>query len=114
MEKFKEHDVVNTIIGMGTIVHVYPDSVAYVVEIQNETYTLEQIEILNIMNEELKQGDRVELLSTDDAHGIPIGSQGRVISVSELQGLKIYGMMWDNGRTLNLVEGGDTWKKLPA
>ena len=115
MEKRYLHEVVRTPNGVGTIVHIYPDATAYVVELpDNKVETFKPDELTSTVNERLETGNRVELLSTDDAHGIPVGTKGTVISKSEVGGLMIYGMMWDNGRTLNLVEGGDNWMKLPA
>lgn len=66
------------------------------------------------MNESLSQGDRVELLSMpNDPDPIDVGTKGIVTDNGvELQGQKIWGVRWDNGRSLNLLEGEDSWKKL--
>jgi len=65
------------------------------------------------MNEPLSPSDRVELLSMpNDPYPIPVGTKGIVTDVFELSGEKIYGVKWDNGRTLNLCENEDGWKKL--
>lgn len=64
------------------------------------------------MNEPLQKGDRVELLAMpNDPSPVPIGTRGTVTSVSNFQGVT-YGMKWDNGSTLNLLDVVDSWKKL--
>lgn len=64
------------------------------------------------MNEPLQKGDRVQLLAMpNDPSPVPLGTRGTVKSVSNFQGI-IYGMNWDNGSTLNLLDGVDSWRKL--
>lgn len=65
------------------------------------------------MNEPLQAFDRVELISSNDPDPVPVGTKGIVQKDGEeFQGQKIYSVRWDNGRTLNLLEGEDDWKKL--
>jgi len=64
------------------------------------------------MNEALQPLDRVELIAMpNELDPIPIGTKGTVLSVSNFQGI-VYKMKWDDGRTLSLLEGIDSWKKL--
>lgn len=64
------------------------------------------------MNEPLQQGDRVELLAMpNDPLPVPIGTRGTVTSILNFEGIT-YGMKWDNGSTVNLLDVVDSWKKL--
>ena len=65
------------------------------------------------MNEPLQVFDRVELISSNDPDPVLVGTKGIVQKDGvEVQGQKIYSVRWDNGRTLNLLEGEDEWKRL--
>lgn len=66
------------------------------------------------MNEPLKAFDRIELVAMpNEPDPVPVGTKGIVQDNGvEVQGQKIYSVRWDNGRTLNLLEGEDEWKKL--
>lgn len=64
------------------------------------------------MNEPLQVFDRVELLSMpNDPDSIPVGTKGTVQEKCNFNGI-VYKMKWDDGRTLSLIEGVDSWKKL--
>ena len=64
------------------------------------------------MDEPLSPSDRVKMVSSTDPDPIPVGTKGIVQNSVEFQGLMIYGVKWDNGRTLNLCEGEDEWEKV--
>jgi hypothetical protein len=56
-------------------------------------------------------GQRVELISMDDAHApVPAGTLGTVSHVDDAGTLH---MAWDNGRTLGLIPGLDEFKAIP-
>ncbi len=66
-----------------------------------------------MMNEPLQAYDRVELLAMpNDPDPIPVGTKGIVANAVNVQGQMIYDVKWDNGRTLNLLEGEDEWRKV--
>jgi len=55
-------------------------------------------------------GTRLELtLMGDDPQPIPPGSRGTVESVNSFGDIE---MQWDNGRTLSLIPGEDSFRKL--
>ena len=55
-------------------------------------------------------GTRLVLLSMDDPYApVPSGTKGTVVHVDDAA--KIH-MKWDNGRTLALVRGEDSFRKL--
>ena len=64
------------------------------------------------MNFNELQGKRIKLLSMpNDPDPIPIGSEGVVEMVGhEFQGSTQLFVKWDNGRSLMLLGGGDTFK----
>lgn len=64
------------------------------------------------MNEPLQAFDRVELLSMhNDPDPVPVGTKGIVQEKCNFNGI-VYKIKWDDGRTLSLIEGIDSWKKL--
>lgn len=65
------------------------------------------------MNEPLQKGDRVKLhYMSNDPNPIEVGTEGECTGVSHTPVEKCYCMLWDNGRTLSLLEGTDTWEKI--
>jgi hypothetical protein len=53
-------------------------------------------------------GTRIELISMDDPHApIEPGTQGTIEFIDDAGGLH---MKWDNGRTLGIVPGEDSFK----
>lgn len=55
-------------------------------------------------------GTRLELISMDDPYTpVPSGTRGTVQYVDDMGQI---GMKWDNGRTLSLVPGEDSFRKL--
>lgn len=55
-------------------------------------------------------GTRIELISMDDPYApVEPGMRGTVAYVDDIGQL---GMKWDNGRSLSLVPGEDTFRKL--
>lgn len=74
------------------------------------------------LNPELTPGDRIILLHMEDPYGkVPMGTKGTVLKVVKLPfGLGTqYQITWDNGSSLDLIPGEDSWilnkeKKLPV
>lgn len=54
-------------------------------------------------------GTRLELISMDDPQPIPPGSRGTVDHVDDIGTIH---MRWDSGRSLGLVPGEDSFRKL--
>ncbi|MGX7092399.1 MULTISPECIES: DUF4314 domain-containing protein [Aerococcaceae] len=54
-------------------------------------------------------GTRIELLKMDDDQAPPIGTQGIVLAVDDLGSLLV---AWDNGSSLNVLDGIDVVRKL--
>ena len=54
-------------------------------------------------------GTRLELISMDDPQPIPPGSRGTVDHVDDMGTIH---MRWDSGRSLGLVPGEDSFRKL--
>lgn len=74
------------------------------------------------LNPELESGDRIILLHMEDPYGkVPMGTKGTVVKRVNLPfGLgSQYQVKWDNGSSLDLIPGEDSWildkdKKLPV
>ncbi len=57
-------------------------------------------------------GTRIELVQMgDDPHPIPPGTRGTVTFVDDMGQI---GMRWDNGQSLSLIPGTDSFRKLRA
>lgn len=57
-------------------------------------------------------GTRIELIFMDDPHApVPSGTRGTVVHVDDASTIH---MKWDNGRTLGVVPGEDSFRKLTA
>lgn len=54
-------------------------------------------------------GTRLELISMDDPQAIPPGSRGTVDHVDDMGTIH---MRWDSGRSLGIVPGEDSFRKL--
>ena len=54
-------------------------------------------------------GTRLELINMEDAQAVPSGTKGRVVCVDDMGTIH---MKWDNGRTLGLIPGVDSFKKI--
>ena len=54
-------------------------------------------------------GTRLELISMDDPQAIPPGSRGTVDHVDDMGTIH---MRWDSGRSLGLIPGEDSFRKL--
>ena len=63
-----------------------------------------------MINPKLKVGDRVQILHMEDEWGdVPPGSTGTVTRVSDMFDEVIYGVEWDNGKSLNILSSTDVW-----
>lgn len=57
-------------------------------------------------------GTRIELLCMRDSYApVPPGTKGTVLRVDDIGTIH---MNWDNGRTLGIVPGEDSFRKLPT
>ena len=54
-------------------------------------------------------GTRLVLNHMDDPQAVPAGTRGSVAYVDDIGSI---GMVWDNGRSLSLVPGEDSFRKL--
>lgn len=54
-------------------------------------------------------GSRVKLLKMDDVQAPPIGTKGTVVGVDDIGSILV---SWDNGSSLNVVDGVDKIKKI--
>lgn len=54
-------------------------------------------------------GSRVKLLKMDDVQAPPIGTKGTVVGVDDIGSILV---SWDNGSSLNVVDGVDKVKKI--
>ena len=62
------------------------------------------------MKDNYPPGTRIRLLSMDDPYApIPSGTKGTVVHVDDAAQIH---MKWDNGRTLAIVPGEDSFRKL--
>jgi hypothetical protein len=58
-------------------------------------------------------GDRIELLAMpDDPHPVPTGTTGVVTHLRNTPGFEQIGVAWENGRTLALIPGTDSWRRV--
>ena len=64
----------------------------------------------NMYKEMYPKGSRIELVEmNDDLCPVPSGTQGTVEFVDDMGQIH---MKWDNGRTLALIPGEDSFKKI--
>lgn len=66
----------------------------------------------NMLNPDLKEGDRILLIHMDGESSVSIGDKGTVKRNSRDPFEKddtIYSVEWDNGTTLNLLSATDSW-----
>jgi hypothetical protein len=54
-------------------------------------------------------GTRLEIINMEDAQAVPSGTKGSVVCVDDMGTIH---MKWDNGRTLGLIPGVDSFKKI--
>ena len=55
-------------------------------------------------------GTRIELISMEDPYApVPSGTKGTVVCVDDMGTIH---MKWDNGRTLGLIPGEDSFRKI--
>ena len=72
----------------------------------NRELTRQQIEQLR---ESYPSGTRIKLIHMEDQYAVPAGTRGSVRYVDDAGQL---GVAWDNGRSLSLIPGGDSFRKL--
>jgi hypothetical protein len=64
------------------------------------------------MNEPLQKGDRAILVNMpNDPRAVPVGTKGTCTGVGQTPWEKVYYMNWDNGSTLTLLVGTDSWER---
>ncbi len=68
-------------------------------------------ERVELLRQRYPAGTRVELHSMDDAQAPPPGTMGTVVYVDDMGQL---GVEWDNGSSLSLVPGVDSFSKVSA
>lgn len=71
-------------------------------------FTREQIEILKAL---YPAGTRIELGSMEDSQAVPRGTKGTVVLVDCMGTIH---MKWDNGRTLGIIPGVDSFRKISS
>ena len=67
-------------------------------------------QVVAMIRQKYPPGTRLELISMDDPQAIPPGSRGTVDHVDDVGTIH---MRWDCGRSLGLVPGEDSFRKLP-
>ena len=65
-----------------------------------------------IKNAPLEVGDTVICVKMKDDYGVPGGIKGLVKSVTNVFGDNQYNVNWQNGSSLSLIDGVDTWMKV--
>ena len=65
-------------------------------------------ETIKRMRQEYPTGTRIVLKSMNDPHAPPSGTKGTVVYVDDLGSI---GMKWDNGSSLSLMPGLDSFSK---
>lgn len=72
-------------------------------------FTREQIEILKAL---YPAGTRIQLFSMEDPYSdFPAGIKGTVVLVDDMGTIH---MKWDNGRTLGIIPGVDSFRKISS
>lgn len=65
-------------------------------------------ETINRLRQEYPPGTRIVLESMNDPHAPPPGTKGTVVYVDDMSQI---GMKWDNGSSLSLMPGLDSFSK---
>ena len=66
--------------------------------------------LAQVYKEMYPAGTRIELISMDDPFApVEAGTQGTVVCVDDMGTIH---MRWDNGRSLGLIPGEDSFKKI--
>ena len=65
---------------------------------------------VNRIREQYPPGTRIRLNHMEDPQGVPAGTEGTVLAVDGIGQLI---MEWDNGRSLSVIPGVDSFSKLP-
>ena len=64
---------------------------------------------VNAIKEKYVEGMRIELIHMYDVQAVPSGTKGTVEFVDDMGTIHMH---WDNGRTLALIPGEDSFRKL--
>lgn len=65
--------------------------------------------IVELTKQHYPKGTRIELISMEDSQAVPSGTKGTVVCVDDIGTIH---MKWDNGRTLGLIPGEDSFRKI--
>ena len=69
-------------------------------------------EYVDMIKQQYPPGTRIQLYSMEDPHHpVPPGTKGTVRGVDDAGSIL---MKWDNGRSLSLIPGEDSFRKLEA
>ena len=66
-------------------------------------------ECIKIIKEAYPKGTRLQLISMNDDNAVESGTKGTVVCVDDMGTIH---MKWDNGRTLGLIYGEDSFIKI--
>jgi hypothetical protein len=62
-----------------------------------------------VLRENYPKGTRVQLISMNDERAVPEGTKGTVRLIDDMATIHVD---WDNGQTLGLIYGEDSFKKI--
>ncbi len=65
--------------------------------------------IVELTKQHYPKGTRIELISMEDSQAVQSGTKGTVVCVDDIGTIH---MKWDNGRTLGLIPGEDSFRKI--
>ena len=71
--------------------------------------TLPTKEVVERLRSVYPDGTRVRLVKMDDLQAPPVGTEGTVVGVDDIDSLL---MLWDNGSGLNVLYGVDKVEKI--
>ena len=62
---------------------------------------------INLLKEKYPEGTKIRLIYMDDSQALPSGTVGTVRKVDDMGTIHV---LWDNGSTLGVIEGVDSFK----